>query len=91
MLKDESKKAAAMEAIQYIKSVSILGVGTGSTVNYFIDALAKTKHKINGVVASSKSTEKHLRKYHIPIVNLNAISNLEMYVDSADEFNKHFF
>ena len=89
MLKDELKKVAAMEAIQYVKNINIVGVGTGSTVNYFIDALAEIKHHINGVVASSKTTEKRLKRYRIPIINLNAISNLEIYVDSADEFDKH--
>ena len=93
MLKDELKKIAAMEAIQYIKHTSIIGVGTGSTVDYFIDALVEMRHQINvnGIVVSSKSTERRLRRYHIPIINLNSISNLEIYVDSADEFDQHLY
>ena len=91
MPKDELKKAAAIDAIQYIKNVDIIGVGTGSTVNYFIDALAGMKYQINGAVASSQATEKRLKEHGIPIVELNSVSNIGVYVDGADEFNKHFY
>lgn len=88
---DEMKKAAALEAVKYIKNVDIIGVGTGSTMNYFIDALADIKHKIDGAVASSVETERRLKSHGIPVHELNSVSNLDVYVDGADEFNKHFY
>lgn len=88
---DIYKKAAALESIQYIKNIDVIGVGAGSTVNYFIDALSEKKHQIEGVVASSVETEKHLKERGIPIIDLNSISNLEVYIDGADEFNEHFY
>ncbi|MBW5802420.1 ribose-5-phosphate isomerase RpiA [Coxiella endosymbiont of Ornithodoros amblus] len=91
MSKNELKKAAAIEATQFIKSVNIVGVGTGSTVNCFIDALAEIKHHIEGAVASSVVTENRLKEHGIPVVNLNSVSNVDVYVDGADEFNKHFY
>ena len=91
MPKDELKKAAAIEAIQYIKNADIVGVGTGSTVNYFIDALAEIKYQIDGAVASSKATEKRLKEHGIPVVDLNSVSSMGVYVDGANEFNKNFY
>ncbi len=91
MSKDNLKETAALEAIQYIKNIDIIGVGTGSTVNYFIDALAEMKHQIEGAVASSCVTERYLKEKGITLMDLNSVSNLEVYVDSADEFNKHFY
>ncbi len=84
---NELKQAAAKAAIQYVIEDSIIGVGTGSTVNYFIDELAKIKHKISGAIASSKITEKRLKSHSIPVYDLNSISNLPVYIDGADEFN----
>lgn len=89
--KDNLKKIAALEALQYIKNIDIIGVGTGSTVNYFIDALAEMKHPIEGAVASSMITEKLLKEKGIPLMDLNLVSNLEVYIDGADEFNKYFY
>lgn len=91
MLKDNLKKTAALEAIQYIKNIDIIGVGTGSTVNYFIDALAEMKHQIEGAVVSSVVTERRLKEKGVPLIDLNSVSNLEVYIDGADEFNKHFY
>src|SRR3990167_389665 len=87
MDKNHLKQAAATAALQYIPFDSIVGVGTGSTVNYFIDALASMKHKIKGTVASSIQTEKRLRSLHIPVYDLNAVDQVRIYIDSADEFN----
>lgn len=81
------KKMAAEAAIKYISDNSIIGVGTGSTVNYFIDALASIKHNITGVVASSKATAIKLKALNIPILDLNSVSELDIYVDGADEIN----
>ena len=86
---EELKKMAANAALEYIVEDAVLGVGTGSTINYFIDALAPVKHKITGVVASSKNTEERLRKLNIPILDLNSVDNLPVYIDGADEINEH--
>ena len=88
---DIYKKAVALESIQYIKNIDVIGVGAGSTVNYFIDALSEKKHQIEGAVAGSVATEKRLKEIGIPIIELNSISNLEVYIDGADEFNEHFY
>lgn len=88
---DAMKKAAAEEALQYIEYDTVIGVGTGSTVSYFIEALAKIKHKIEGAVASSVQTEQRLRAAGIPLCDLNSINNLPIYVDGCDEFNDYLF
>jgi ribose 5-phosphate isomerase A len=85
MTPDEKKKAAAEAALKYIEDGSIVGVGTGSTVNYFIDILAGIKGRIEGAVSSSISSEERLKKHHIPVVNLNHVDELPVYVDGADE------
>jgi ribose 5-phosphate isomerase A len=85
------KKSAAIEAIQFVKNINVVGVGTGSTVNYFIDALADIKNRLEGAVASSVATEKRLKERGIPVVDLNHVANLEIYVDGADEFNDHLY
>lgn len=82
---DMAKKMAAQAALQYVKDDMIIGVGTGSTVNYFIEALASMKNKIEACVASSKATEALLKAAHIPVIDLNAVSELALYVDGADE------
>ncbi|MDF1795254.1 MAG: ribose-5-phosphate isomerase RpiA [Coxiellaceae bacterium] len=89
MSQDQQKKMAAEAAIQYIQHDDIVGVGTGSTVNFFIEALAAIKHKIEGAVASSDATEALLKQHHIPVLSLNSVSRLPIYVDGADEFNQH--
>lgn len=81
------KQLAAEAAIKYIPDNSIIGVGTGSTVNYFIDALASIKHNITGAVASSKTTAAKLKALNIPILDLNSVGELDIYVDGADEIN----
>lgn len=88
MQADEMKKQAAIAALEYIETGSIVGVGTGSTVNHFIDALAGVKHKIEGTVSSSLASEKRLKEYGIPVLDLNQTGDLSLYVDGADESNK---
>lgn len=81
------KQAAAKAAIKYVVFDAILGVGTGSTVNFFIDELAGIKNKILGAVATSKETEKRLQKIGIEVVDLNSVNQLSVYIDGADEIN----
>ena len=83
------KSAAATAALAYIEYGSVLGVGSGSTVNYFIDALRQVKGKIDGVVAASLATAERVRALGIPIVDLNSLDELPIYVDGADEFNAY--
>ena len=85
---DELKKQVAIAAIEYVKS-GIIGVGTGSTANYFIDELAKVKNKIDGAVASSEATADRLKSHGIEVFDLNDIHNMEIYVDGADEITEH--
>jgi ribose 5-phosphate isomerase A len=67
----------------------IIGVGTGSTANYFIDELAKVKHKIDGAVASSEASADRLRKHGIEVFDLNSVNSMDIYVDGADEITEH--
>ena len=85
---DELKQQVAESAIKYVKS-GIIGVGTGSTANYFIDALAKMKHKIEGAVASSEATAERLKAHGIQVFDLNEIDGMDIYVDGADEITEH--
>lgn len=85
---DELKQQVANAAIDYVKS-GIIGVGTGSTANYFIDALAQIKHKIDGAVASSEATADKLRAHGIEVFDLNDIHGMDIYVDGADEITEH--
>lgn len=89
MTQDELKRAAALAALDYIKPGTVLGVGTGSTVNHFIDALISVKGKIDGAVASSVATAERLKKHGIPVLELNATGDLPLYVDGADEATRH--
>ncbi len=82
------KKAVAEAALSYIQDDTIIGVGTGSTANYFIDALATVKHRINGAVASSEATADRLKSHGIEVLDLNSVDNISVYVDGADESNK---
>ncbi|KTC84609.1 MULTISPECIES: ribose-5-phosphate isomerase RpiA [Legionella] len=84
------KAQAAKAALAYLEDDMIIGVGTGSTVNYFIDELASIKHRIDACVASSKATEARLKAAGIPVIDLNATSDLPIYVDGADEVNKRY-
>ena len=86
---DEQKREVAQAAIQHIPIGSIIGVGTGSTANYFIDELAKVKHKIDGAVASSDDTAQRLKSHHIQVLELNSVSEIPVYVDGADEITEH--
>lgn len=81
------KKMIAFEAIKYIQPNTIVGVGTGSTINFFIDALATIKNNIIGAVSSSNISSLLLNKKGIKLFNLNKINNLDIYIDSADEIN----
>lgn len=83
----ELKIKAAIAALAYIEDDMIVGVGTGSTVNCFIDELAKIKHRIDACVASSNATEKKLRDAGIPVIALNSAPSLPIYIDGADEVN----
>jgi ribose 5-phosphate isomerase A len=89
MTQDELKQAVAREAVKYVEEDSIVGVGTGSTANYFIDELAKMKGRFDGAVASSEATAKRLRDRGIRVVELNSVSELPVYVDGADEITEH--
>ncbi len=86
---DEQKREVAQAAIQHIPVGSIVGVGTGSTANYFIDELAKIKHKIDGAVASSDNTAQRLKNHNIEVLDLNNVSEIPVYVDGADEVTEH--
>ena len=83
----EMKKLAAQAALEYVKADTIVGVGSGSTVNCFIEALGTIKDKIQGAVAASKASEELLRKQGIEVFNANDVSSLDIYVDGADEIN----
>lgn len=89
MTQDEQKRAAAAAAIKHIPVGCIVGVGTGSTANYFIDELAKIKNKIEGAVASSDATAQRLKSYGIEVLDLNNVIDLPVYVDGADEITEH--
>jgi ribose 5-phosphate isomerase A len=89
MTQDEQKRAAAKAAIQYIPAGSIIGVGTGSTANYFIDELASIKRNLDGAVASSAATASRLRDHGIVVLDLNSVDELPVYVDGADEITEH--
>jgi ribose 5-phosphate isomerase A len=79
----------AQAALHYIKDVSIVGVGTGSTVRHFIDYLAEFKSDIEGAVSSSEMTTAHLKKVGIPVLDLNTVGTLDVYIDGADEVTPH--
>lgn len=85
MTQDELKKAVAKAAIEYVVEDAIVGVGTGSTANYFIDYLAEIKGKIEGAVASSEASKLRLEAHGIPVYDLNAVNDIPVYVDGADE------
>jgi len=87
MTQDELKRLVAHAAIPYVKDVGIIGVGTGSTIRYFIEALADFKAGIEGAVSSSEASTEALKKVGIPVLDLNAVGTLEVYVDGADEIN----
>lgn len=89
MDQNELKKMVAKAALEYVEAGTVVGVGTGSTANHFIDALAGIKGKIEGTVASSVASAERLRGHGIPVLDLNAAGELSVYVDGADESTKH--
>lgn len=88
MSTEDMKRRAAEAALQFVEPEMILGVGTGSTTNHFIDLLAGIKHKIDGTVASSEASTTRLRSHGIRVLELNETGSLPLYVDGADEANK---
>ena len=89
MTQDDMKKAAAEAALEFVPKSGIIGVGTGSTANYFIDLLATIKGRLDGAVASSVATAERLKRHGIPVVDLNEAGTLAVYVDGADEATVH--
>ena len=87
MTRDEMKQAVAKAALKYVEDDSVVGVGTGTTANFFIDALAAVKNKIEGAVPSSNATAERLKSKGIPLLDLNVVSQVSVYVDGADEIN----
>jgi ribose 5-phosphate isomerase A len=88
MSADALKKAAAEAALDYVEADAVVGVGTGSTVNFFIDALAKSGKNIRGAVSSSEASTQRLRRLGIEVLSLNEVDEIPVYVDGADESNR---
>ncbi|MEX0899596.1 MAG: ribose-5-phosphate isomerase RpiA [Gammaproteobacteria bacterium] len=86
---DNLKKQAALAALDYVEDDAIIGVGTGSTVNYFIDALAERRHTIEGAVSSSDASTARLKGHGIRVIDLNAAGPIGLYVDGADEATRN--
>lgn len=89
MDQNAKKKAVAEAAIQYVKPDTIVGVGTGSTVNFFIDALASMKDQIEGAVSSSVASTERMKNLGIEVFDLNSVDQLSVYIDGADEVTQH--
>jgi len=87
MTQDEMKKEAGWAALKYVEKGSIVGVGTGSTVNHFIDALGTIKEEIKGAVSSSEASTQRLKELEIEVFDCNEVAGLDIYVDGADEIN----
>ncbi len=87
MTQEALKQQVATAALDYVPNDGILGIGTGTTVNYFIDALKASKIELKGVVASSKATASRLKNLGFPLMELNAVDELAVYIDSADACN----
>lgn len=85
MTQDELKQAVARAAIEYVPAGEIIGVGTGSTANFFIDELGKIKDRIKGAVASSEATATRLKSHGIQVLDLNEVESMSVYIDGADE------
>ena len=85
MTPDEMKRKAAEAALEYVVTDSIVGVGTGSTVNHFIELLAGIKHRIEGAVSSSEASTQRMQAHGIQVFDLNAVSDIPVYIDGADE------
>ena len=89
MTQEEQKQAAAEAALEFIELGDVVGVGTGSTTNYFIDALAQVKSRLEGAVASSEASATRLTAIGIPVLDLNRTGDLSLYVDGADESTRN--
>ena len=89
MSQDELKRAVAREAVKHVVTDAVLGVGTGSTADFFIDELAKVKNRISGAVASSERSAQRLRGHGIRVLDLNSVDELPVYIDGADEITEH--
>jgi ribose 5-phosphate isomerase A len=89
MTQDELKEAVARSALKYVVEDAVVGVGSGSTVFKFIDALATMKGRIEGAVAASEASAERLKKHGIRVLDLNSINDLPVYVDGADEVTEH--
>jgi ribose 5-phosphate isomerase A len=89
MTQDELKQSVGREAMKYVVYDEVIGVGSGSTANFFIDELAKMKNRITGAVASSEKTAERLKKHGIRLFDLNTVNELPVYIDGADEITEH--
>jgi ribose 5-phosphate isomerase A len=89
MTQDELKRKVAAEALRHVLDDAVVGVGSGSTVNFFIDALAAIKGRIEGAVAASDASAERLKKHGIRVFDLNSVNELQVYVDGADEITEH--
>src|SRR6058998_1616039 len=89
MTQDELKQAVAREAIKHVVEDAVIGVGTGSTANFFVDELGKVRNRIAGAVASSEKTTERLKRHGIRLLDLNGVDELPVYVDGADEITEH--
>ena len=89
MSQEQKKRNAAKAAIEHINNNAVIGIGTGSTVNFFIEELAKSKGLIDGAVSCSVATENLLKQHNIPVVPLNSVIELPIYIDGADEATKN--
>jgi ribose 5-phosphate isomerase A len=85
MSQDSKKQQAAAAALDYVRGGTIIGVGTGSTVNFFIDGLAAMRHRVAGAVSSSAASTRRLQAHRIPVLDLNDTGELDLYIDGADE------
>jgi ribose 5-phosphate isomerase A len=89
MNQDEMKQAAARAALAYLPDGGVVGVGTGSTANCFIAELGRVRHRVEAAVASSEATAQRLKDLGIPVVDLNGVNELRVYIDGADEITRH--
>jgi ribose 5-phosphate isomerase A len=89
MTQDDLKRSVAREAVKHVVEDAVIGVGTGSTANFFIDELAKLKNRIAGAVASSERSAERLRGHGIRLFDLNSVNELPVYIDGADEITEH--
>jgi ribose 5-phosphate isomerase A len=90
MTQDEMKQAAARAALAHVTAEDVIGVGSGSTASFFIAELGRIRHKFEGAVASSEATAQRLQQIGIPVLDLNTVRDLPVYVDGADEITRHF-